>query len=53
MIVDQVAGVLPEVWEMHFFDPPELTVVQLSQLAPGLIRCGLGMRGPMARGRLH
>jgi flavin-dependent dehydrogenase len=57
MFFDQVADLAPGVWEMHLFDPHQLTVVQLSQLAAGLVRCGLGTtqqaqragsRGPQA-----
>ena len=42
MFFDQVAGLDPGVWEMHLFDPQRMTVVQLSRLRDGLVRCGLG-----------
>lgn len=42
MFFDQVAGLERGVWEMHFFNPEQLNVVQLSQIRPGLVRCGLG-----------
>jgi len=47
-----VAELLPGVWETHLFNASRLAVVQRSQLTPGITRCGLGMRGPIARGRL-
>ena len=53
MFFDQVADLVPDVWETHLFDPRHLTVVQLSQLEPGVVRCGLGMRGAIPRDRLH
>jgi flavin-dependent dehydrogenase len=53
LFFDQVADLLTDVWEMHLFDPCHLAVVQLSQLTPGLIRCGLGMRVPIGRGQPH
>jgi menaquinone-9 beta-reductase len=49
----QVGDLLPDVWEMHLFDSSRLTVVQLSQLTPGIIRCGLGMCGPIVHSPLH
>lgn len=42
LFFDQIAGLDPGVWEMHLFDPPALTVVQISQLRAGVVRCGLG-----------
>jgi len=53
LFFDRVAEALPDVWEMHLLDPGQLMVVQLSQLAPGLTRCGLGMRGPIGHNQLH
>lgn len=42
MFFDQVDALERDVWEMHFFNPEQLTVIQLSQIRPGLARCGLG-----------
>lgn len=43
MFFDQVAGLQREVWELHLFGARSLNVVQLSQLEPGIVRCGLGV----------
>lgn len=42
MFFDQVDELERDVWEMHFVNPAQLTVLQLSQIRPGLARCGLG-----------
>lgn len=42
LFFDDVEQMAERTWEMHFFDPARLTVVQLSRVKPGLVRCGLG-----------
>ncbi|HEU5015865.1 MAG TPA: NAD(P)/FAD-dependent oxidoreductase [Roseiflexaceae bacterium] len=49
MFFDHVADLMPDVWETHLFNPQHLAVVQLSQFEPGVVRCGLGMRGAIPR----
>jgi len=44
MFFDQVDGLEPDVWELHMFGSGQLSVVQLSQIEPGIVRCGLGCR---------
>lgn len=50
---DHMADVRPGLWEMHLFDPDDMTIVQITQLGPQLVRCGLGttMRSKQARER--
>lgn len=43
LFFDDVADVQDNLWEMHLLDPSQLTVVQLSRMRPGLVRCGLGV----------
>ena len=40
---DHVADVQPGRWEMHFFGDAQLTVMQITPLAPDLVRCGLAV----------
>ena len=49
LFFDQVAGLDPDIWEMHLFDLTALTVVQLSQMRAGVVRCGLGTSGRLMR----
>ena len=42
LFFDAVAGLADATWEMHVFDPQQLTVMQISRVLPGLVRCGLG-----------
>ena len=42
LFFDSVAELAEATWEMHLFDPQQLTVLQLSRVTPGLVRCGLG-----------
>jgi flavin-dependent dehydrogenase len=51
MFFDQVRGLEPGVWEMHLLDLQALAVVQLSQIEPGAVRCGLGFVAPPRHGR--
>lgn len=42
LYVDRVADLKSGVWEMHLFAERAMAVVQITQLGPGLVRCGLG-----------
>lgn len=50
MFFDQVADLPDDLWEMEMFDPQRLTVVQLSRLCAGVVRCGMGSAGESWRG---
>jgi menaquinone-9 beta-reductase len=43
MFFDQADRLEPDVWELHMFGTGQLSVVQLSQIEPGIVRCGLGV----------
>jgi flavin-dependent dehydrogenase len=43
MFFDQADGLEPDVWELHMFGSGQLSVVQLSQIKPGIVHCGLGV----------
>ncbi|MBK9715300.1 MAG: FAD-dependent oxidoreductase [Kouleothrix sp.] len=53
MFFDQVAGLDPDVWEAHLFGARQLSVVQLSQIEPGVVRCGLGVSSALQLGARH
>lgn len=50
MFFDQVAGLDAQVWELHLFGTRPLNVAQLSQIEPGIARCGLGASGALQLG---
>lgn len=43
LYVDALPKLRADQWEMHFWNGDGLAVMQLTQLAPGLVRCGLGI----------
>jgi len=47
MFFDQADGLEPDVWELHMFGSGQLSVVQLSQIEPGIVRCGLGVQSSL------
>jgi flavin-dependent dehydrogenase len=50
MFFDQVAGLESDVWEVHLFGAEQISVVQLSQIQPGIVRCGLGVSSSLQLG---
>jgi flavin-dependent dehydrogenase len=52
MFFDQAVGLEPDVWELHLFGTGQLSVVQLSQIEPGIVRCGLGVQSSLKLGML-
>jgi flavin-dependent dehydrogenase len=47
MFFDQAEGLEPDMWELHMFGRYQLSVVQLSQIEPGIVRCGLGVQSSL------
>src|SRR5215212_4520307 len=47
MFFDQADGLEPDMWELHMFGTDQLSVVQLSQIEPGIVRCGLGVHSSL------
>jgi menaquinone-9 beta-reductase len=47
MFFDQADELEPDVWELHLFGSDQLSVVQLSQIEPGIVRCGLGVHSSL------
>jgi flavin-dependent dehydrogenase len=49
MFFDQVAELPSDVWEMHLFNPQQLTIIQMSRLCEGVVRCALGTASQFKR----